>query len=72
MNSIDICGYRHNYEVFYEKYIYQIFINKGRMIITQGAHASLIKILSFLLFFIRQELEEKIQPSNDHVDIARG
>ena len=44
------CGYRHNYEGFYEKTSYQMFINRGRKTTTQGAHASLAGILSFLLF----------------------
>ena len=29
MRSMDIGGYRHNYEGFYEKSTYQISINKG-------------------------------------------
>ena len=50
MWSMDVDGYRHNYEGFYEKFIYQIFVNRERMNTTQGAHASLLRILSFLLF----------------------
>ena len=46
----DVGGYRHNYEGFYEKISYQISINRGRTTTTQGAHASLVRILSFLLF----------------------
>ena len=51
IRSMDVGGYRHNYEGFYEKTSYQISINRGRMTTTQGAHASLVGILSFLLFF---------------------
>ena len=27
--SIDVGGYRHNYESFYETFIYQMFLKKG-------------------------------------------
>ena len=47
---MDVGGYRHNYEGFYEKYIYQMSVNRGRMTINQGAHESFMRILSFLLF----------------------
>ena len=47
---MDVGGYRHNYEDFYEKTSSQMSINRGRMTTTQGAHASLVGILSFLLF----------------------
>ena len=47
---MDVGGYRHNYEGFYEKTSYQMSINKGRTTTTQGAHASLVGILSILLF----------------------
>ena len=43
-------GYRHNYEGFYEKTLYQMSINRGRTTTTQGAHASLVGIISILLF----------------------
>ena len=66
---MDVGGYRHNYEGFYEKTSYQMSINSGRMITTRGAHASLVRIISFLLFI---SFEEEIQPSEDRVDIARG
>ena len=36
IRSIDISRYRHNYEGFFENFIYPIFINKGRMTATQG------------------------------------
>ena len=48
--SIDVGGYRYNYKGFYEKTSYQMFINRGRTITTQGAHANLVRILSFVLF----------------------
>ena len=47
---MDVGGYRHNYEGFYEKTLYQMSINKGRTTTIEGAHASLVEILSFLLF----------------------
>ena len=50
MRFMDVGGYRHNYEGFYEKTSYQMSINKGRMTTNEGAHASLVGILSFLLF----------------------
>ena len=48
--SMDVGGYRHNYEAFYEKTSYQMSINRGRMTTTEGAHASLVGILSILFF----------------------
>ena len=50
IRSIDIGGYRHNYEDFYEKTLYQMSINRGRTTTAEGAHARLVRILSFLLF----------------------
>ena len=50
MRSMDFCAYKYNYDSFYKKSIYQMSINKGRMITTQGSHASLVGIISFLLF----------------------
>ena len=50
---IDVGGYRHNYEDFYEKSTYQMFINRGRTTTIQGANASPMRILSFLLFLSR-------------------
>ena len=44
------CGYRYNYEGLYEKTSCQMSINRGRTTTTKGAHASLVGILSFLLF----------------------
>ena len=48
--SMDVGEYRHNYEGFYDKTSYKIFINKGRTATTQGAHTRLVGVLSFLLF----------------------
>ena len=50
IRSMDVGGYRHNYEGFYEKFTYHMSINRERMTKTQGAHASLIEILSLLMF----------------------
>ena len=47
-------------------------INMETMNITQGAHGSLMKILSFLLSFLVKSFEKEIQPSGYCVDIARG
>ena len=47
---MDVGRYRHNYEGFNKKTSYQMSINKRRMTTTQGAHTSLVGILSFLLF----------------------
>ena len=48
--SMDVGGYRHNYEGFYKKISYQMSMNRGRTATTQGAHASVVGILYFLLF----------------------
>ena len=69
---MDVGGYRHNYEGFYEKTSFQMSINRGRTTTTEGAHASLVGILSFLLFLLVKSFEEEIQPSGDRVDTARG
>ena len=47
---MDVGGYIHNYEGFNEKTSYQMSINRERTTITQGTHASLVGILSFLRF----------------------
>ena len=47
---MDLGRYKHNYEGFYEKSTYQMSINMGRTITTQGAHASRVEILPFILF----------------------
>ena len=64
---MNISRYRHNYEGFNENFIYPMCINKWRMITTQGAHASLVKILTFLLSPLVKSIEEEIQSSNDCV-----
>ena len=70
---MDVGRYRHNYEGFYEKITYHMFINRGITITTQGAHASLIRILSFLLFLsLVTSFEEEIQLSGDRMDTAKG
>ena len=46
--SMDVNAY--NYDGFYHKITYQMSLNKGRMTKTQGSLASLVKILSLLLF----------------------
>ena len=50
IRSMNVGRYRHNNETFYEKFVYQISINKGRMTTTQGVHADFMRILSFLFF----------------------
>ena len=50
IRSIYVGTYRHNNEGFHEKIIYQMSINKERMNTTQDAHASLVEILSLVLF----------------------
>ena len=50
IRSIDVGGNRGNCDDFYEKTSYQMFINRGRTNTTQGTHASLMEIISFLLF----------------------
>ena len=47
---MDVGRYRHNYEGFDEKTSYQMSINRRITTTTEGAHASLVRILSFLLF----------------------
>ena len=70
---MDVGGYRHNYEGFYEKTSYQMSINRGRMTTTEGAHASLVGIISFLLLsLLVKSFEEEIQSSEDRVDTVRG
>ena len=68
IRSMDVGRYIHNYEGFYEKFTYQMCINKGRMITPKGAHASLVGILSFLLSLslslslLVKSFEGEIQP----------
>ena len=69
---MDIGRYRHNYEGFNKKLTYQIFINKGRMTITQDAHASFVLLSFFFFLLLVKSFEEEIQPSRDRVHTARG
>ena len=47
--------------VFSEKSTYQMSINRGRTTTIQGAHASLVKIISFLLLsLLVKSFEEEI------------
>ena len=70
---MDVSGYRHNYEGFYKKTSFQMSINRERTTTIEGAHASLVRIISFLLFLLLvKSFEEEIQPSGDRVDTARG
>ena len=69
---MDVGGYRHNYEGFYEKTSFQMSINRGRTTTTKGAHASLVGILSSSLSLLVKSFEEEIQPTGDRVDTARG
>ena len=69
---MDIGGYRDNYESFYEKFTYQISINRGRITTTHVSHASLVRILTSYLSLLVKRFEEEIQPSRDRLDIARG
>ena len=73
LRSMDVGGYRHNYEGFYEKTSYQMFINKG-----ENEHNSRCpckpcenSILSSLSLLVKS-FEEEIQPSKDYVDTTRG
>ena len=47
---MDVGRYRHNYEGFYENTLYQMSINREMTTTTEGTHASLVGILSILLF----------------------
>ena len=69
---MDVGGYKHNYEGFYEKTSFQMSINMGRTTTTPGTHASLVGILSFLLFLLVKKFEDEIQIFGDCVDTARG
>ena len=65
IRSMDAGGYRHNYESFCEKTLYQMSINRERTTTSQDAHASLVGILSFLLLsLLVKSFEEEIQPSS--------
>ena len=53
---MDVGGYRHNYEGFYEKTSYQMSINRGRTTTTKGAHAALWEFSPFFSFSLGEEL----------------
>ena len=61
MRSMDVGGYKHNYEgLFYKKFTYQMSISGTRMSTTQGSHESLMKIICFILFILVNSFEEEI------------
>ena len=74
MKFMDIDQYRHSYEGFCENFICPMFINRGRMMTTRGAHASIARILfsSSYLSLLMKNIKEEIQSFGDHVDITRG
>ena len=50
-----------------------MFINGGRTTKTQGAHESLVRILSFIFFLLMvKSFEEEIQLSRNCVDATRS
>ena len=69
---VDLDGYSHNYEGFYEKLRYQMSINRRKTTITQGVHAKFENSLLYFLSLLVKSFEEEIQPSRDRVDITRG
>ena len=50
---MDVSGYRHNYGGFVKSSYASI--NKERTTKIEGSHASLVRILSFILFFLERE-----------------
>ena len=56
---MDIGEYRHNYGGFYKKYTFLMSINRGRTTKTEGTHASLVRVLSFLIFFLLVKIFEE-------------
>ena len=60
--------YRYNYEGFYEKSTYQMSSYRERTTTTQGAHASLVKFLSFLLFL---SWLRALKRKSNHLEIVR-
>ena len=70
---MDVGGYIHDYEGFYEKNSYQMSINRGRTTTIEGdpckpCENSLLYSHSLLV----KRFEEEIQPSGDRVDTTRG
>ena len=73
MRSVDVGGYRHNYEDFYEKTLIPNVYKYGEndhnsRCPCKPCENSLISYLSLLV----KSFEEEIQPSEDNVDTARG
>ena len=60
IRSLDVSEHKYNYESFYKKITYPMSINRERMTTTQSAHASLVGILSFLLFLSQSRVFKKI------------
>ena len=56
LRSMDTSGYRHNYGGFYKKFIYQMSINRRRTTTTKGAHANVVRILSFILKSLGEDI----------------
>ena len=56
MRSMDVGRYRYIYEDFYEKFISQMFINKGRMTIAQGLMKASWEFSSFFSVSLGEEL----------------
>ena len=55
IRSIDVTGYRNNYEGSYKKSTYQMSINKGRTATTQGVHAKLRKMKNERVILIKEK-----------------
>ena len=58
---MDIGGYRHNFEGFWEKFTYLMSINKEKMNTIEGAHTKFMKssLLSFFALLVKI-IEEEI------------
>ena len=68
-----VCGYRPNYEGFYEKTSYQMSINRGEDDHNlRGPCKPCGNSLHSSLSLLVKSFEEEIQPSGDRVDTARG
>ena len=73
IRSIDVGGYRHNYEGFYEKNIISNVYKQGKndhnsRCSCKPCENSLYSSISLLV----KSFEEDIQPSGDRVDTDRG
>ena len=55
---MDVDGYRHNFESFFLKLTYLMYINWERT--TKGAHARLMKLTPFFLFVLVKRDKEEI------------